>query len=163
MFEMKKRGPWVLIFACGCIGICFALALLAGATYWIANQSVPTLVARTPTPMVATTPTARPAKTLAPIPSDRATCEALGGRWARIGLAPGESCNLPTSDAGKICADSSECESLCLADLSRADQDRVARTKTPLAASGKCAPWRVVVGCIAVVENGMVKTILCID
>jgi len=33
-------------------------------------------------------------------PQDRAACEALGGRWRRIGLNPREQCNLPAADAG---------------------------------------------------------------
>jgi hypothetical protein len=97
------------------------------------------------------------------MPKDQSTCLAAGGKWGLVGLGLRDQCNLPTSDAGTICSDSSECESLCLAALSKADQERITREKVNLQTKGKCAPWRIVVGCIAPVENGQVKGILCID
>ena len=43
-------------------------------------------------------------------------CIELGGNWLDINPDyPG--CILPTSDAGKECRDSNECESSCIADL----------------------------------------------
>lgn len=130
-----------------------------------ATPTVLQTIAATPTarPNVATTPTARATKSVIDIPKDKATCEAQGGRWGRIGLSPVESCNLPTSDAGTVCSDSSECESLCIADLSQADRDRLMRNRVTIETNGKCAPWRITVGCIPRVTEGQVTGLLCID
>jgi hypothetical protein len=48
------------------------------------------------------------------------TCEKLQGKWFYHFVAPDDPladgiCNLPTTDAGKVCQDSSECESYCQA------------------------------------------------
>jgi hypothetical protein len=107
-------------------------------------------------------PTAQPTPT-PEIPQDKASCEALGGRWGRIGLGPREQCNLPAVDAGMTCSDSDECEGMCLADLDEEEMDRVSRQGKELRTTGQCAAWRIVVGCLAVVEDGSVSSILCID
>lgn len=107
--------------------------------------------------------TRRPPVTNQDLPKDKVTCEAQGGRWGRIGLSPVEQCNLPTPDAGKVCSDSSDCTGMCIADLSKADYDRVWRDKAVIQTSGKCAPWRITVGCVPQVTNGKVQGIICID
>jgi hypothetical protein len=117
----------------------------------------------TPASAITATPSARPTKPVIAIPKDQATCLAQGGRWERIGIAPYEQCNLPAPDAGRVCNDSSECAGLCLANLSPEEQERVRRQGTPIQTSGKCSNWVIVVGCVAVVENGQVKNILCLD
>ena len=50
------------------------------------------------------------------IPADEATCVARGGSWSQVGL-PGSppTCDLPTTDAGRACSDSIDCEGECLA------------------------------------------------
>jgi hypothetical protein len=94
------------------------------------------------------------------VPKDKTSCEALSGKWGRIGLDPEEYCNLPTSDAGKECSSSNKCEGSCIAKLSEEDWDKaihgVVYTK------GKCTAWKVTVGCRAFVEDGKVR-ILCVD
>jgi hypothetical protein len=95
-------------------------------------------------------------------PQDQASCEAQGGRWGRIGRSPREQCNLPASDAGKQCLSSSECEGLCLADISSDQLDAVMRGKNVVHTSGKCSAWRIVVGCVPMVEDGVIRPI-CID
>jgi len=50
-----------------------------------------------------------------PIISSQQQCEALGGTWKRVGPRQLEACDRPTSDGGKACRDSSECQSRCLA------------------------------------------------
>jgi len=94
-------------------------------------------------------------------PTDKGSCEALGGRWGRIGLWLEERCNLPTSDAGEECCDSSQCVGACIAELSQEDFDRapagVVYTK------GRCSAWRITVGCHAFVEDGKVYGIMCAD
>lgn len=97
------------------------------------------------------------------IPKDKETCLAKNGKWAKIGPAPVESCNLPTSDGGKECTDTSECEGTCLAALSNKEQNLVMREKKTIQTKGKCTPWVITVGCQARVQNGKVQGILCID
>ncbi|MHA6326622.1 hypothetical protein [Roseivivax sp. CAU 1753] len=47
---------------------------------------------------------------------DAEACERHGGRYETF-IGSGESyCNLPTSDAGKVCAISADCETYCQAD-----------------------------------------------
>jgi hypothetical protein len=47
----------------------------------------------------------------------RAKCEKKGGTWRGSVLGRGRSigCDLPTKDAGNRCADSSQCETICVA------------------------------------------------
>ena len=86
-------------------------------------------------------------------------CESQGGYFGQIGLNPTPYCNLPTSDGGKDCTDSSQCESTCLADMGLESSDNL-----PISGvTGKCADYSIVVGCIAMVEEGTVNGILCID
>jgi hypothetical protein len=94
-------------------------------------------------------------------PEDEAACEALGGKWGRIGLAPKESCNLPTTDGGKTCRDWSDCESACIANLTVEQFDQ-ARHGALIEATGACAEWMTVVGCQPFLEDGVVR-VICID
>lgn len=98
---------------------------------------------------------------------DKTSCEALGGSWGRIGLDVEESCNLPTSDAGKECLNSTDCEGSCIAELSKEDWDKlwskVMGEEIIIYTKGKCTPWKVTVGCHAFVEDGKVEWILCVD
>jgi hypothetical protein len=95
-------------------------------------------------------------------PPDQASCETLGGRWGRIGLNPREQCNLPAADAGAECLSSSECEGLCLAELSPDELDAAMRADKIVQAAGVCSAWRIVVGCVPMVEDGVLRPI-CID
>ena len=95
-------------------------------------------------------------------PQDQASCEALGGKWGRIGLGPREECNLPASDAGKECLSSSDCEGLCLAEMTRDELASITRDKKVVRATGKCSAWRIVVGCVPEVVDGLVR-VICID
>lgn len=97
------------------------------------------------------------------VPKDKATCEAKGGRWGPIGIFPEEVCVLPTSDAGKICSDSKECEGICEASLSKDDYDRLVNYHIPVLTKGACSAQRTSIGCHAIVENGIVYGILCVD
>jgi len=58
--------------------------------------------------------------------------------------------------------DSSECEGLCVAELTDEEWDAAVRDGEQVEISGKCSAWRIVVGCIPMVENGQVRPI-CID
>ncbi|MCX6695605.1 MAG: hypothetical protein NTU61_04855 [Candidatus Altiarchaeota archaeon] len=95
-------------------------------------------------------------------PKDNESCEALGGIWGRMGLSPSESCNLPTSDAGKTCSDNSECEGMCIAELSPLNQARLGKGEY-VKAKGKCSERRKNVGCLAMVQEGEVRGMLCMS
>ncbi len=60
-------------------------------------------------------PTDFPAGFPTPDPEIFESCLAEGGRWEVLGFS-GPGCNLPTSDGGKTCQDSEDCESGCLGD-----------------------------------------------
>lgn len=86
----------------------------------------------------------------------RLYCEARGGHWNVF-----RQCIPPTSDGGKACSSSSECEGSCITELSPEDLARVKNGET-VHAMGKCSAFKVVVGCLPLVENGTVR-IICVD
>lgn len=100
----------------------------------------------------------------APPPRERAfsnarvICEAEGGFF----IEALEACELPASDAGKICSDSSDCEGLCKAKPSPEEISAIAagnRIKT----SGACSATKnFFSGCFYVVEEDVVER-LCAD
>ena len=94
-------------------------------------------------------------------PTDKESCEALGGHWGRIGLSLEEKCNLPTSDAGEECCDSDDCVGACIAELSQEDLDKA--PQGVVYTKGRCSAWRITVGCHAFVEEGKVYGIMCAD
>ncbi len=116
----------------------------------------PTLTS-TPTP----TSTTEPTKIIREIPKDQIACEALNGKWGRIGIAPFEECNLLTNDVGKACSDSNECEGMCIAELTSEEKEKV--NQRTIEKNGKCSDWVVVVGCHAIVQKGQVSGIMCLD
>jgi hypothetical protein len=95
-------------------------------------------------------------------PTDRESCLAAEGVWEASVIGGGYSCNMRTGDGGKPCFDSSECESLCIADLSEVDLG-AARAGREIIANGTCSSWRINLDCNAVVSFGRVKGIICSD
>ncbi|MBI2430887.1 MAG: hypothetical protein HYV39_02650 [Candidatus Levybacteria bacterium] len=87
---------------------------------------------------------------LSPLPKTKEACLKQGGKWGRIGISEFEKCNLKTSDKGKACTDSSQCESSCIGESFSSR-------------SGKCSSWRITVGCYYFVNNGKVDGLLCAD
>jgi hypothetical protein len=80
------------------------------------------------------------------IPRTQADCEQAGGNWGRGRIH----CRVPTHDGGRVCADTGECEGLCLAALTRAQIDLVRtwrHTGQKLETLGKCTPYVPVLGC----------------
>lgn len=75
-----------------------------------------------------------------------AACTAAGGLCAYAGFCFGQACVKKSSDGGKTCTDSSQCESGCLA----AD----GTPKGP--ATGRCAPTQITLGCHVWVSGGKV-------
>lgn len=85
--------------------------------------------------------------------ADRDSCIARGGLWMSehpVGFLKKTGCNEPTSDKGKICNDSSECESACVSDRSSPS-------------GGRCYGYRFFFGCGKRVASGGRVAILCID
>jgi hypothetical protein len=96
------------------------------------------------------------------IPRTQLACESAGGRWRRAGLFPKPICTMPTHDGGQVCADTDECEGLCLAALTPAQRDLL-RKHQKLELLGKCTPHMPVFGCMAIVKAGFVPGLLCAD
>ena len=83
---------------------------------------------------------------------EKNVCEEAGGTWKQW-LSENFSCNFPTEDAGEICTDSAECETLCVADPQS--------TGEPL--SGTCFGWKQPYGCITEINNGEIGKTICIN
>ena len=84
---------------------------------------------------------------------DKASCEAHGGRWARIFSK--EECDYPTTDAGRVCHDSVECQGICLAP-----------ENAPAGADveGKCSSSTMKgSGCFSSVNHGKASGVICYD
>ncbi|WP_139351319.1 hypothetical protein [Rhodanobacter sp. B05] len=85
------------------------------------------------------------------IPQTEAECGARGGNWTALGLPyPGKpkTCDLKTTDSGKVCSNSSECQGSCIA------PDGVAGG---LKAIGKCSAYVSNIGNANLVEHGKVE------
>lgn len=101
-------------------------------------------------------------------PNSQEDCVRQGGRWGPIGIFPTPVCSLPTRDAGRPCADSDECEGLCVAKLSPEERERLMRNRGPdsgpgLVRPGACTPRIPVVGCQPKMEQGRVRYLICLD
>ena len=72
-------------------------------------------------------------------------CERSGGRMIKAGIANAMTCIHETSDSGKQCRASGDCESDCLA------------------RSGTCAPMRPMFGCNEILMNDGRRATLCRD
>ena len=81
-------------------------------------------------------------------PNNEQDCLDQGGTWGPQGLAQMDMCDLPATDAGKSCTNSSQCQGLCLAN------------DTP--STGTCSPRTLNFGCHDVMEDGIQMSI-CID
>ena len=84
-----------------------------------------------------------PQPTAGPVvpPDNEQDCLEQGGTWGPQGLAQTEMCDLPATDAGKPCTDSSQCQGLCFA------------SDTP--STGTCSPRTLNFGCHDVMEDGI--------
>ncbi|MBN1494628.1 hypothetical protein JW911_02740 [Candidatus Peregrinibacteria bacterium] len=99
-------------------------------------------------------------KVITEIPKDKESCEAANGIWGYIGLSPVEQCNLKTSDGGKECKSSDECEGTCLGEIQSLHNSEKLMGKKM---KGKCSYVYTIVGCHAFIENGKVDQVICID
>ncbi len=88
-------------------------------------------------------------------PRDQGSCERLGGTWGRFGLMEIDQCNMPTTDANKVCNDSSECEGVCFTDTH-------ARKGTET--NGQCYSKTITLGtCLNLVHDGVAQGQVCED
>ena len=116
-------------------------------------------------------------------------CEAAGGKWGQFGLFPKEQCNKPTTDSGKECTDSKQCQVACVTQVaadkfkqsgacagpvyegndckSKADCGGVEECITEvnkIPGKGACYGWTIMAGtCLSPVKGGMIGRPLCVD
>jgi hypothetical protein len=98
----------------------------------------------------AVTPVGGPDKATVTNESD---CQRVGGQWTQLGRAPGKQCLRQTTDAGKACTDSEQCEGQCLAPEGSVDG-------TPV--GGSCSVDTNPFGCQQRLRDGVALTI-CVD
>ena len=87
--------------------------------------------------------------------TDQAACEAAGGTWTTVGLAPYEQCVCPTGEENCTCTTSDECSSLCIAPL----DDSMCQEVT----EGNCAAYSPTVGCYCLFGADGTASAICID
>jgi hypothetical protein len=95
------------------------------------------------------------------VPKTKDECLQKGGVWKRPGPRPTEECNLPTTDAGKICESSNVCEGVCLSDLT-SDQLRQGMNGKMFQTKGKCSAVIKIYGCHGYVYRGW-ASVVCAD
>jgi len=86
---------------------------------------------------------------------ERTSCRLKGGKVERAGILGHERCTTSYKDGGDICIDSSNCEGLCIADLSISDNKE--------AVSGTCQLNDNPFGCYSEVVAGQSTPTLCVD
>lgn len=87
----------------------------------------------------------------AAVPQTAAECGARGGNWTTLGLSyPGKPkvCDLKTTDSGRVCSDSSECQGSCLAPDS---------VSSGLKAVGTCSAYVSNFGNVKLLKHGKVE------
>ena len=78
----------------------FARLIVFCLASWLATGCAHTSYARVPKPS---------------IPATEAGCKQLDGNWGPLGISGTLRCDIKTSDSGKRCTDSRECQGSCLA------------------------------------------------
>ena len=87
------------------------------------------------------------------IPTTEATCLARGGSWTTLGLPMPDkprTCDLKSTDAGKACTDSDQCQGACIAPVG-------AISGKP--ASGSCSAYLANFGDVLLVTDGVVERV----
>ena len=89
----------------------------------------------------------------------KAECLAQKGKWGWQGIPHQEEpddfqgmCIRATTDAGKSCSNSAECQGLCIATATSAKSGR-----------GVCAQSNFNAGCRSTVERGVASPVVCVD
>jgi hypothetical protein len=97
------------------------------------------------------------------LPKTKDDCLKVDGLWKKLGPDPFESCNLKAKDSGNVCRDDSECEGMCLVELTKEELSKGMRGITPTDKKyGKCSEWVVVLGCRGIMKNGK-ALVICIS
>jgi hypothetical protein len=84
------------------------------------------------------------------IPQTETECSAQGGNWTTLGLpypSKPKICDLKTTDSGKLCSDSTECQGSCVA------PEGVASSRK---ATGACSAYVSNFGSLKLVEHGKI-------
>lgn len=94
-------------------------------------------------------------------PDNQIDCEAASGQWQESDLK----CLVATTDGGKECNDSSECQGYCAVDLSQGPEiyNKFISEGRAVEISGVCSENIFKYGCLAIVEEGWVKEIACVN
>ncbi|HEV8322410.1 MAG TPA: hypothetical protein VG389_12410 [Myxococcota bacterium] len=90
--------------------------------------------------------------------ADQTSCEAAGGSWETVGLAPGPECQCPTGQGGCSCARGGDCLSSCIAPTGPGGNFDCAGV-----AQGTCSPASITVGCWCFFDDTGTPTGLCVD
>ena len=85
--------------------------------------------------------------------TSEADCLREGGEWRQLGKVPVKQCLRQTTDAGKACTDTEQCEGLCIAPEGTVDGAQV---------GGQCSTDTNRFGCRQRVVGGVART-LCVD
>jgi len=89
-------------------------------------------------------------------------CKAHRGRWEILGFR-GPGCNSLTTDGGKECTSSKDCESVCLAEGKLLDSEVLEQLNAQEnEISGTCSWWRYKFGCYVRVEDSKYG-LICVD
>jgi hypothetical protein len=95
------------------------------------------------------------AKHFGPVVHSKEQCTHVGGTWKVYGESPEPRCIVPTTDAGKICTDHSQCQGLCIG-----PENAVPGTRT----SGRCRDtYSVIAACLVRVSDGKAEPKLCVE
>jgi hypothetical protein len=116
--------------------------------------------------------TVEPVKPELKIPRNQEDCDKQGGRWARHGMFPRKSCNPKTSDSGRVCTSSNQCQGVCVTGLKASHQqpsqerdqaeDSVKESEAFIKHTGTCTPYRFWYGCHRQVHEGEIIPV-CVD
>jgi len=89
---------------------------------------------------------------------DQMACQAAGGTWGRIGLAPFEECGCPTGQSDCPCTSSADCMSTCIAGFTGGRMFDCSGVT-----AGTCSQVSITVGCWCYFDDIGRITALCID
>ncbi|BCW87682.1 hypothetical protein sos41_08120 [Alphaproteobacteria bacterium SO-S41] len=90
-----------------------------------------------------------------PTAAEQAECDEQGGEVKRVGLMGAYACVIPYTDAGKVCANDSDCEGACWISGHPAGPDPKAR--------GTCQPTNMPFGCYGTLDKAVVTPEMCAD
>jgi hypothetical protein len=95
------------------------------------------------------------------LPKNKEDCLKIGGIWKKVGIFPNEVCNKKADDRGNICTDSSQCQGVCQANLTKEEMYQGMRGKS-FNKKGVCSVFVLEFGCFGIVRNGR-ASVICMD